>query len=158
LSWTAIKPAASEDKKMKKEEIEKKVFEKLAQLLAGDYSAKAIDLILDHYEDHIKTALCQGDAWGDYSMPSDKEIESEADCLQEVCTEYHSEAEALAACAEDSALAACAEDSALAACAEDSALEKKDDPGELDEPDRDYLDAHYGVAEAEGTFLLFSKN
>lgn len=125
---------------MKKEEIEKKVFKKLAQALAGDYSAKAIDLILDHYEDHIKTALCQGDAWGDYSMPSDKEIESEADCLQEVCTEYHSEAEV------------------LAACAEDSALEKKDDPGELDEPDRDYLDAHYGVAEAEGTFLLFFKN
>ena len=130
----------NEDKKMKKEEIEKKVFEKLAQLLAGDYSAKAIDLILDHYEDHIKTALCQGDAWVEDSMPSDKEIESEASCLQEVCTEYNSEAEA------------------LAACAEDSALEKKDDPGELDEPDRDYLDAHYGVAEAEGTFLLFSKN
>ena len=130
---------------MEKEEIEKKVFEKLAQLLASDYSAKAIDLILDHYEDHIKTALCQGDAWGDYSMPSDKEIESEADCLQEVCTEYHSEAEA------------------LAACAEDSALEKRDDQGsvitgEFDEPDRDYLDEQYGTAEADGVFLLFSRD
>ena len=118
-------------------DIEKKVFEKMAWALAARYSIEAVDLILDHYKESIKADLCLGE-----EMPSDAEIKSEVRSIWVSCDEFSREAEA------------------LAACANDSALEKMDDDGQrtgdFEEPDRDYLEDHYDVVDAKGVFLLFA--